>query len=82
MLRDIRECFRGDVVGRDLDSIGRPLLMTHVELHGNGRAEGERLERGGQAALAQDGWMDPARHLPKLVDDARHAIGEATHLLP
>jgi len=58
MLRDIRECFRGDVVGGDLDSIGRPLLMTHVELHGTAERRASASSAGDKPPLLRTaGWI-------------------------
>ena len=44
VLRDVRERFRDDVIGSHLDRRRQPRLGAQVELDGDRRSPGERLE--------------------------------------
>jgi hypothetical protein len=71
-----------DEVGRHLHRLGQPGLDVDGQLDRDGRAAGQRLEGGGEAALGQDGRVDAARQLPQLLEGAGQAVGDPAHLGP
>jgi hypothetical protein len=59
-----------DEVGGDLDRVGQPPVQPDVEADGDGGAAGQHLERRVQAAVGEDGGVDPAGDLAQLVQRA------------
>jgi hypothetical protein len=58
-----------DEVGGGLDGRAQRLpLELPVDLHRDGRARGERLQRGAQAVVGEHGRMDAAGELAQLAD--------------
>ena len=72
VLGDVRHRLRDDVVRGRLDRPGEALVRHLGDLDGHRRAGGQRLDRRAQAAVGQDGGMDPAGQLAQLVE----ALGE------
>ena len=66
MLRGVRERLGGHEVERRLDAVGQAPEVFQVEVDSERRAEGERLDRGAEAALGQDCGADAAGQLTKL----------------
>ena len=64
-----------DEVGGRLDRRREPLGQRDVELHGDRRAGGERLERRVEPALGEHGGMDAGGELAQLLD-RRARVGE------
>src|SRR4051812_7238599 len=74
VLRDVREGLGGDVVDRDLDGHRQPLLDLHPHIDRERGALGERLERRLEAPVRQDGRMQAARQLAKLLERERELL--------
>src|SRR6187399_2244553 len=69
-----------DVVRGDLDWLGQAPLDVKIELDWNGRATGERLDGGTQAAIGEDRGMDTAGKLPKLLQGTREVVSDPCDL--
>ena len=67
VLRDVRQRLRDDVVGGGLDVRDEPLVGCD-QLDGHRRACRERLERGPEAAVRENGRVDSSRELAKLLE--------------
>jgi hypothetical protein len=80
VLRDVRERFRDDVIGSHLYRRRQPRLGAQVELDGDRRSPGERLEGGPEPALCQDRRMNAARDLHQVFQSARQATSCVRHL--
>ncbi len=68
VLGHVGERLGHDEVGRRLHRLGQPLAGRGLQLHGDRRAMGERLERGVEAAVAEHGRVDAARQLAQLLE--------------
>ena len=68
MLRRVRERLGGHEVERRLDAVGESSDLLQVELDGERRAQGERLDRSAEAALGQDRRADAAGQLTELAE--------------
>ena len=69
MLGDVRQRLARDEVGRGLDR-GREPLRRRVDRDAHRRAGRQRLEGGGEPALAQKHRMDAAGELAQVLDRA------------
>src|ERR1700745_2840263 len=56
--------------------MGKAVVATDVELDSNERSAAERLERGHEAALGEDGGVDATRQLTELFERSRQALGD------
>jgi hypothetical protein len=82
VLGRVGQRFGDDVVGGDLDRLGQPLRHGHLQLHRNGGAARQRLQRRAQAALRQDRRVDAARELAKVLHRGAEVGGELVQLGP
>src|SRR4051794_12636145 len=74
VLRDVLERLGGDEVGGALDGAGQP-AGGDVDADGHGRAVGERAQGRLEAAVGQDGGVDPARELAQLGEAYLQLVG-------
>ncbi len=63
---DVGERFGDNEVDGCLNARGRSLGELKFELHGDRRAQSERFERGGEAAICEERGVDAARELTQL----------------
>ena len=67
MLVHIGECLGDDVVRGGFDLLREPAIGQGFELDRDGRAQGERLERGAEPPLGEHSGMQSARELADLL---------------
>ena len=67
VLGDVRERLARDEVGVGLDARARSAPRSAATVTGSGERGGERVERGGEAALGQDRRVDAVRELAQLL---------------
>src|SRR3954471_18502806 len=74
VLRDVREGLGGHVVDRDLDGHRQPFVDLDAHVDRKGSTFGERLEPGLETPVSQDGWMEAACELAKLLQRERQLL--------
>ena len=67
VLGSVGQCLGHGVLGGGLDRLGEPPVDLDVEMDGDGGSAGQRPDCRGQAALGQDGRVQPAGDLSQFV---------------
>src|SRR5205823_8034837 len=65
VLRGIGEAFGDDVVDGGFDCFGKTVYRNASDRDREGRAVGEGLKCGGEAAVGEDGWVESAGEFPE-----------------
>ena len=77
VLRDVRERLRDDVVRGRLGLRREALVRRATSSTGIGARDAERLERGAESAVGEDGGMDPAGELAQFRERLRQLLARA-----